>query len=60
MINKLKTFINGVSFEMKKVSWPSWTELRGSTIVVLGLSLILSIFLFIVDFVLSRLLNVIL
>ncbi|MCH7732576.1 MAG: preprotein translocase subunit SecE [Candidatus Marinimicrobia bacterium] len=60
MINKLKTFINGVSFEMKKVSWPSWSELRGSTIVVLGLSLILSIFLFIVDFVLSRLLNVIL
>ena len=60
MINKIKEFMNGVQFEMKKVSWPTWEELRGSTMVVLGLSLILSVFLFIVDFVLSRIVNVVL
>ena len=60
MINKIKEFMNGVQFEMKKVSWPTWEELRGSTVVVLGLSLILSVFLFFVDFVLSRIVNVVL
>jgi len=52
--------MNGVQFEMNKVSWPTWEELRGSTMVVLGLSLMLSVFLFIVDFFLSRIVNVML
>lgn len=52
--------MNGVQFEMKKVSWPTWDELRGSTMVVLGLSLILSMFLFVVDLLLSRIVNVVL
>ncbi|MEE9167929.1 MAG: preprotein translocase subunit SecE [Candidatus Neomarinimicrobiota bacterium] len=60
MIRKIGQFFNGVQFEMKKVSWPTWEELRGSTVVVLGLSLFLSMFLFVVDFVLSRILKVIL
>ena len=60
MIKKVKDFMNGVQFEMKKVSWPTWDELRGSTMVVLGLSLILGIFLFVVDFLLSRVVNVVL
>ncbi|HHZ80874.1 MAG TPA: preprotein translocase subunit SecE [Candidatus Marinimicrobia bacterium] len=60
MIRKIKDFMNGVQFEMKKVSWPTWDELRGSTMVVLGLSLILGIFLFVVDFLLSRVVNVVL
>ena len=60
MINKIKEFMSGVQFEMKKVSWPTWEELRGSSMVVLGLSLILSVFLFVVDFFLSRLVSVVL
>ena len=60
MINKVKDFMNGVQFEMKKVSWPTWDELRGSTMVVLGLSLMLGIFLFVIDFFLSRIVNVVL
>ena len=35
-------------------------ELRGSTMVVLGLSLILGVFLFVVDLILSRIINVVL
>jgi preprotein translocase subunit SecE len=60
VIKKVQEFINGVRFEMKKVSWPSWEELRGSTMVVLGLSLILGVFLFVVDLILSRIINVVL
>ncbi len=60
MFKKITEFFEGVVFEMKKVSWPSWQELKGSTIVVLILSLILAVFLFLVDMILSKLVNVIL
>ena len=60
MIKKIKDFMTGVQFEMKKVSWPTWDELRGSTMVVLGLSLMLGIFLFVIDLFLSRIVNVVL
>jgi len=60
VIKKIKDFMNGVQFEMKKVSWPTWDELRGSTLVVLGLSLMLGIFLFVIDLFLSRIVNVVL
>jgi preprotein translocase subunit SecE len=54
MIRRIREFLKGVEFEMKKVSWPTMNELRGSTAVVMALALVLTIFLFIVDFVLSR------
>jgi len=60
MFKKIIGFIDGVFFEMKKVSWPTWQELKGSTVVVLILSLILSMFLFVVDLLLSKIVNVIL
>ncbi|MCH8299849.1 MAG: preprotein translocase subunit SecE [Candidatus Marinimicrobia bacterium] len=49
MITKIRLFFESVVFELKKVSWPSWAELKGSTIVVLVFSLILAIFLFGID-----------
>ena len=60
MINKFRQFIVDVNFEMSKVSWPNWDELRGSTYVVLYLSLIMIVFLFFIDFFLSKILNFIL
>jgi len=60
MLKKIQNFFDSVVFEMKKVSWPTWQELKGSTVVVLMLSLILSVFLFLVDLILSKLVNVIL
>ncbi len=60
MIKKTKSFFESVRLEMKKVSWPSWEELKGSTYVVLSLSLLLSLFLFIVDLVLNRALSILL
>ena len=60
MINKLKSFISDVDFEMKKVSWPTWDELRGSTYVVISLTLILGVYLFFSDVILCKLLSVLL
>jgi preprotein translocase subunit SecE len=60
MIKRIQEFLKGVEFEMKKVSWPTMSELRGSTTVVLILSLLLVIFLFVVDFSLSRVVSLIL
>jgi len=60
MIKRIQEFLRGVEFEMKKVSWPTMNELRGSTGVVLILSLLLVIFLFAVDFSLSRIVSLIL
>ena len=54
MIKKVQQFGIDVKYEMSKVSWPDWDSLRGSTYVVLILSLILTVFLFIVDLFLSK------
>jgi len=57
MIKKIQDFFESVQLEMHKVSWPSWDELKGSTYVVLNLSLLLAIFLFLVDLILNRVLS---
>ncbi len=59
-MNKIKKFFSDVKFEMKKVSWPTWTELKGSTFVVISFSIIISVFLFFIDRILATLLQVIL
>ncbi len=60
MIKKTKKFLEDVQFEMKKVSWPTFDELRGAVYVVLTLSLMFAVFLFIVDLVLNRIMSVLL
>ena len=60
MIKKTKKFLEDVQFEMKKVSWPTFDELRGAVYVVLTLSLLFAVFLFIVDFLLNRAMSVLL
>ncbi len=59
MIEKIQNFIQEVIFEFKKVSWPAWEELKGSTIVVLLLTAFFGVFLFVTDFILSRLISLI-
>jgi preprotein translocase subunit SecE len=59
-MTRLVSFINEVKFEMNKVSWPTWDELKSSTYVVLNLSLILIVFLFFVDLILTRVLSYVL
>jgi len=59
MIKKVMQFGYDVKFEMNKVSWPGWSDLKGSTYIVLILSLILTVFLFIIDFFLSNIISTI-
>ena len=54
MIKKTIKFFNEVKQELSKVAWPTKIELRDSTIVVVILSLILSIFIGFVDYGLTR------
>ena len=60
MIKKIQNFLIDVRFELSKVSWPTWEELKSSTYVVLTLSFILILFLFVVDFILAKILNIVL
>jgi preprotein translocase subunit SecE len=54
MLNKITKFFKEVRQELTKVAWPSKEELRDSTIVVIVLSVLLSAFIGVVDFGLSR------
>ncbi len=49
LFDRIKEFFSGVRYEMKKVNWPSWDELRSSTGVVLIFSILITLFIAIVD-----------
>jgi preprotein translocase subunit SecE len=57
MIDKIKGFFKEVKLETKKVAFPSKDELIGSTWVVMIFSVVLSMFLGIVDMGLSKLIQ---
>jgi preprotein translocase subunit SecE len=59
MFRKINKFIQDVKTEMAKVSWPSKEQLKGTTIIVIVLSIILSVFILITDKLLEGLLNII-
>jgi preprotein translocase subunit SecE len=54
MINKIVKYFKETKLELSKVAWPSKMELRDSTIVVVVLSIILSVFIGVIDYALSR------
>ena len=60
MLNNIRKFFSEVRAEMQKVTWSTREEILGSTAVVLMTMLILSTFIGISDFILSRALSVIL
>ena len=54
MIQKISQYFHGVQIEMKKVTWLSKQEMMGSTLIVGVFSVLIAIFLFIVDFGVSQ------
>jgi len=50
-------FFEQVKTEMKKVSWPSRSDLTTSTIVVLVSTLLMGLFIGVCDLILSRIIN---
>jgi len=49
-MNKIINYFKGISLEMKKVSWLTKEQLLNSTFIVLGFAVLISIFLFVLDF----------
>jgi len=49
--NRLRTFIQEVTVETKKVTWPSKEEVLNTTTVVVIASFIFGIYLFLCDFI---------
>ena len=60
MKEKITEFINGVTKEMKKVTWPTKDELRESTTVVLVSSIVVATFIFVVDSLLTQIMKLLL
>ncbi len=57
---KIKQFLREVRAELRKVTWPTFKMAMASTSVVIVVTLIVSIFLGIVDFGLTRLIRLVL
>jgi preprotein translocase subunit SecE len=51
---KIKSFYNDVRTEMRKVTAPSWKEVRGTTAVVVVTVFIFGVYFFIIDNVIQR------
>jgi preprotein translocase subunit SecE len=53
-VDRAQRFLDEVRIEARKVSWPSRTEVRQSTIVVFITVVVLTVFIFLVDQVMNR------
>lgn len=60
MFEKIKRFVKEVKMELAKVSWLSKQQLAGSTVVVIVVSLLLAIFIGVIDKFLSVIMSFIL
>jgi len=59
MIAKIKEFVGEVSKEMKKVSWPTRAQLKESTTVVVITTLIFTVFIYIIDWIMNQAIGII-
>ena len=51
---QLKAFFAEVKSELKKVTWPSWPEVRATTVVVVATTVFFGFYLFGLDLLLSQ------
>jgi preprotein translocase subunit SecE len=59
-MKRFQNYIKDVIAELRKVTWPTREELKGSTITVVIFSLMCSVYVFVVDYVLGELVHLIL
>jgi len=60
MLEKIKQFIKEVRYELTKVTWTTREELIYSTFIVIVVSIVLAVFVGVVDVALSNLASIIL
>jgi len=54
-LQNIATYVQQTREELKKCTWPTWAELKGSTVVVSISILLLGVFTFVADQILFRL-----
>ncbi len=59
LLTKPTKFFSDVGVEMAKVSWPTYDDLKSSTIIVIVLSLLFVVFIFSTDWLLTKTLKLI-
>ncbi len=59
MFEKIKLFLQESRQEFKRVNWPTLRETRRLTLIVIGFSLGIALFLGVLDVIFSRLLSII-
>lgn len=59
MVASLKTFIDDVQKEMKKVTWPTKEQLREATTVTIVICVLISLLLGVLDFGITKFIGVI-
>jgi preprotein translocase subunit SecE len=52
-VKETKTFLEECVVELQKVTWPDWDQLRGSTIVVILFTIVISLIIWAMDSVAS-------
>jgi len=57
MISKITAFFKEVRLETKRVNWPTRTQIFNYTLIVLGISGAVAVFLGGIDFILTTILN---
>ncbi|HOD54039.1 MAG TPA: preprotein translocase subunit SecE [Candidatus Cloacimonadota bacterium] len=57
-MKKIQKFFKEVMREMKYVSWPNKDDIKEGTTVVIVMSVIVSLFLFLIDVVFGQIINV--
>jgi preprotein translocase subunit SecE len=58
MIKRSKQFLEDVRVEMKKVVWPERDKLINSTVIVVVVSVLFTLFIFLSDTIISRVINI--
>jgi len=53
-IRKVRQFLSEVIVELKRTTWPSRKEVQGTTLVVIVTVFVFALFLFVVDYILSK------
>lgn len=56
-ITKIPVFVREVKVELTKVSWPTRKELKGATMLVIVVTGILAIFIYVVDAILTKIVD---
>jgi preprotein translocase subunit SecE len=59
-MKRFQNYIKDVIAELRKVTWPTREELKGSTITVIIFSIISTVYVFGVDFFLGKLVQIVL